>query len=382
MKKIAVLGFGVVGAGVCRLLTENKKALDNAELAYICDLRDFPGSEYGDMHIKDFNIILNDPDVAVVVEVTGARKAAYELSMKALGAGKSVVTSNKEVVAEYGAELLAAARKNGVSYLFEASVGGTIPLIRTLRTSLATDKVKAIYGILNGTTNYILTTMGEYGSEYGKALADAQRLGYAEPDPTSDVEGIDTCRKVSILSAFIGGGIIPPSEIPTTGISRIPTCALSLAKKLGGKIKLIGSAEKTGRGVHAEAGPRFVAYDNILHSVDGVFNGIVIKCEYSSLVTLCGRGAGSIPTAAAVMSDVAEALTGRVETLKWRRVNNAPGSKKSRATFIVTKGEPDVIKECKIIKKITDDGYGAYLVYNAPCMENAPEDILFMCGVL
>lgn len=387
MKKIAVLGFGVIGAGVCRLLTENNAALCKeagckAELAYICDLRDIPGNPYGNKHIKDFNIILNDPDVAVVVEVTGARRAAFELSKKALEAKKSVVTSNKEVVSEYGVELLQAARENGVSYLFEASVGGAIPLIRTLRTSLATDTVDGICGILNGTTNYILTNMKEYGKTYSEALSEAQRLGYAEPDPTADVEGLDACRKISVLSAFVGGGLIPPEKITTKGISGMPDRALPFAASLGGKIKLIACAERTEDGVSAWVRPCFVPFRNILHSVDGVNNGVMIKCRYASDILLYGRGAGSIPTASAIISDVSEALSGRAEELVWKRVENSPCMTKKRKAFVITKGAPDALSGYGVTGSTSDGEYGACIIDDARGIENASADIIAVYDVL
>ena len=375
MKKVAVLGFGVIGAGVCRLLTENELP-GGARLAYICDLRDIPGLPYKEKHIKDFDIILNDPDVAVIVEVTGARRAAYELSKKALEAKKSVVTSNKEVVAAYGVELLQAAAENGVSYLFEASVGGAIPLIRTLRTSLHVDKIKSIYGILNGTTNYILTNMKEKGASYELALSEAQKLGYAEPDPTADVEGLDACRKTSILSAFIDGGLIPPEKIKTEGISGIPACALSLADMLGGKIKLIGCAERTENGVSAWVRPCFVPRGNMLYSVDGVNNGIMIKCEYSADIMLYGRGAGSIPTSAAVLADISEALSGRAETLVWRRAENAPGTEKNKKAFVITKNAPAALSEFKTVSSASLDGYNGYIISEPDGIEKLGADII------
>ena len=387
MKKIAVLGFGVIGAGVCRRLTENrevfcKAAGCEAELGYVCDLRDIPGNPYGEKHIKDFDVVLNDPDVAVVVEVTGARRAAFELSKKALEAKKSVVTSNKEVVAEYGVELLAAARENGVSYLFEASVGGAIPLIRTLRTSLQTDSITGIYGIVNGTTNYILTNMKDNGETYSDALAEAQRLGYAEPDPTADVEGLDTCRKISVLSTFIDGGLIPPSDISTVGISAMPDCALELADRLGGKIKLIGGAKRTEKGVTASVSPYFVPKDNILYGVDGVNNGIMIKCECSADIMLYGRGAGSIPTAAAVLSDIAEALSGRKETLSWRRVKNEYETKAKRKAFVISKGDVKGLSEFSYIKKASAGEYNAYIIEDASGVEGLGDIIKAVYNVL
>ena len=382
MKKIAVLGFGVIGAGVCRLLTESKKAPSDAALAYICDLRDIPGKPYGDMHIKDFDIVLNDPDVAVVVEVTGARRAAYELSKKALEKKKSVVTSNKEVVSAYGVELLQTARENGVSYLFEASVGGAIPLIRTLRTSLSSDNVTGIYGILNGTTNYILTNMKENGASYELALSEAQKLGYAEPDPTADVEGLDACRKISVLTAFIGGGLIPPEQITAKGINGMPDSALPLADALGGKIKLIACAEQTAKGVSAWVRPCFIPRENMLYSVDGVNNGVMIKCEYSADIFLYGRGAGSIPTSAAIMSDINEALSGRVETLAWERADNSPRVIKNKKAFVIATGESKALSEFAVIKSAHKKGIYAYIIENAAGIENAPADIIAVYDVL
>ena len=327
MKKIAVLGFGCIGSGVCKLLTENKELIEKrsgirAELSYICDLRDIPGLPYGEMHIKDFDVVLADPDVAVVAELTGARRAAFELSKKALEAGKSVVTSNKEVVSAFGPELLRIARENNVSYLFEAAVGGAIPLIRPLRLNLGTDRITGICGILNGTTNYILTRMSGDGVPYDEALAEAKRLGYAEPDPSADVSGLDTCRKISVLSAFIVGGLLPPEQIPTSGIENIDPRVLRLAEKLGGAIKLIGRAERTENGVSACAVPCFVSRENMLYPVGGVNNGILIRCESSGDLMFFGAGAGSIPTSAAVISDVCEALCGPVGVLDWRFADN------------------------------------------------------------
>lgn len=381
MKKVAVLGFGVIGSGVCELLT---KSTSIAELKYICDLRDIPGLPYGEKHIKDFDIILNDPEIDAVIEVTGAKRAAYELSVKAMRAKKSVITSNKEVVSEYGVELLQAARENGVSYLFEAAVGGAIPLIRALRTSLKTDEITRICGILNGTTNYILTKMKENGEPYEDALKEAQRLGYAEPDPTADVEGLDTCRKISILSAFIDGGLIPPQKISTKGISGIRAEALSLASSLHGKIKLLGIAEaapdKTG--VQAKVVPCFIPDDNILSSVDDVFNAVLIKCVNSGDVLLYGRGAGAIPTAAAVMSDINEALCGKADDMIWHRAENSVISGAKRKAFVVSKGCPDGIKEFKTVNKCEKDGYTGYIIEDSSGIEKLGADIIAVYDVL
>ena len=361
MKKIAVLGFGCIGAGVCKLLTDNtdlikKTSGKDAALAYICDLRDIPGKPYGDMHIKDFDVILNDPDVAVVAELTGARRAAFELSKKALEAGKSVVTSNKEVVSAYGPELLRIAREHGVSYLFEAAVGGAIPLIRPLRMNLGTDRISKICGILNGTTNYILTSM-ERGVSYEEALFQAKALGYAEPDPTADVTGLDSCRKISVLSAFIDGGIIPPEQIPTVGIENVPAAVISAAAALGGRIKLIACAEKTDQGVSASVAPCFVGGGCMLYNVDGVNNGIIVSCESSGDLMFYGRGAGSVPTSAAVISDVAEALAGAVEPLDFRTAAQCAPERAGKS-FIVSDAPLDGIS---YEKHAESGGYHAYI---------------------
>ncbi|MBQ1846588.1 MAG: homoserine dehydrogenase [Clostridia bacterium] len=355
MKKIAVLGFGCIGNGVCRLLTEEGGRL-GGRLKYICDLRDISGRPYGEMHIKDFDVILSDPEVAVVAELTGARRSAFELSKKALEAGKSVVTSNKEVVSAYGPELLRIARENNVSYLFEAAVGGAIPLIRPLRMNLGTDRIESIYGILNGTTNYILTSM-ERGVPYEEALSQAKELGYAEPDPTADVTGLDSCRKISVLSAFIDGGIIPPEKIPTAGIENIPVAVLDAAASFGGRIKLIARAQRTENGVFACVSPCFVGKDNMLYNIDGVNNGITVRCRASGDLLFCGRGAGSVPTAAAVLSDIAEALHGTTAPLDFHIADECSVSLAGRR-FIVSDKPLDGISYVEYHK---GEGYHAYI---------------------
>lgn len=341
MKKIAVLGFGVVGKGVCKVIEENahiigQRANEEVCLGYICDLRDFPDSPYGSLHTKDFNDILNDPDVAVVAELTGARSAAYEMSKKALMAKKSVVTSNKEVVAAYGAELLQIARENGVSYLFEASVGGAIPILRPLRDCMQGDRIGAVYGILNGTTNYILTEMGKTGASYQDALAEAKALGYAEPNPAADVEGKDACRKICILGACISGKLVSPEEVDTKGITEVTVKDIRLAERLGGKIKLIGRAEVCDKGLTLSVSPTFVPFGNPLSFVDGVFNAILVSCAAAGELMFYGRGAGSVPTAAAVAGDIAEALTSPTH-LEWQPAHPVAASAPA-SLFLVYSG--------------------------------------------
>lgn len=344
MKKIAVVGFGVVGKGVCRVIEENarfigQRAGEEISLGYICDLADFPDSPYGKLHIKDFDIILNDPDVAVVAELTGARGAAYEMSKKALLAKKSVVTSNKEVVAAYGAELLQIAKENGVSYLFEASVGGAIPILRPLRDCMQGDRISGVYGILNGTTNYILTKMANSGVSYQEALAEAKELGYAEPNPAADVEGKDACRKICILGASVSGMLVSPEDVETVGITSVTLKDIRLAERLGGKIKLIGKAEVTDEGLKLSVAPSFVPYGNPLSFVDGVFNAILVSCEAAGDLMFYGRGAGSVPTAAAVAGDIAEALTTPTH-LKWTPSKPVKAESGAAEFIVYCGGEP------------------------------------------
>ena len=249
MKQIAILGFGVVGSGTAEVLTENQKLIaarcgEAVNVKYILDLREFPEHPLGDRVVHDIRVILEDPEVELVAEMMGGSHPAYDFTRAALEAGKSVVTSNKEVVSNFGVELLELARKNGVCYLFEASVGGGIPIIRPLQTDLVGNEILAISGILNGTTNYILTKMKTEGAAFSDALKEAQQLGYAEANPAADVEGLDAARKTVILAALSYGVLIDPKTIPTEGITGITTDHTAVADKLGCAVKLIGRTER------------------------------------------------------------------------------------------------------------------------------------------
>lgn len=309
MAKIALLGFGVVGSGAAEVLTHNldliaKRIGQDLTIKYILDLRDFPDSPFGHLVTHDFNVIVNDPEVSIVAEMMGGSHPAFEFTMACLKAGKSVVTSNKEVVANFGAELLKTAKENGVRYLFEASVGGGIPVIRPIVNDLAANSIRSISGILNGTTNYILTQMETSGADFSDALADAQKKGYAEADPTADVEGIDAARKIVILAALAFGKLLDPNKIYAEGITRISRSDMKIARALGYTIKLIAHSEKIDGKILAMVSPRLVPLSNPLHSISDVFNGIMLDTDMLGQAMFYGRGAGKLPTASAIVADI------------------------------------------------------------------------------
>ena len=331
MKHIAILGFGVVGQGVAALLTNNKEEVkrlvgDELNIKYILDLRDFPDSPFADKVIHDFNIILDDPEISIVAEMMGGSHPAYDFSKACLLAGKNVVTSNKEVVSKFGTELLEIAKQNNVRYLFEASVGGGIPIIRPINNDLTANKITSIDGILNGTTNYILTQMNEHGTSFAEALKDAQIKGYAEADPTADIEGIDAARKICILSALSFGKCLCADTISRQGITQITADDFAIAKSLGYTIKLIGHSEIIKSKIYADVAPRFVPLSNPLAHISDVYNGILVGANMLDNVLFYGKGAGKLPTASAVTADIidiAEKMgTAACPTISW---SNAEG---------------------------------------------------------
>ena len=316
MVSIALLGFGCVGSGTAEVLTENKKIIEERlgceyQIKYILDLREFPDSPFGKLGVHDFNIILNDKDVTVVAEMMGGSHPAYDFTKACLEAGKSVITSNKEVVAKYGVELGEIAAKSGARYMFEASVGGGIPLIRPMTVDLASNKIKKINGILNGTTNYIITSMRDAGVSFEDALREAQRLGYAEANPEADVEGIDAARKAVILGAVSTGKLISPDMIHREGITKITLSDVALARKLGYEIKLIGYVEDIDGKLMCFVSPMAVPTSNPLARVDGVFNGVLINANMVGEVMFYGPGAGKLPTASAVVADIVDVIAKR-----------------------------------------------------------------------
>ena len=324
MAKIAVLGYGTVGSGVVEVLNTNKVSISNKaeteiEIKYVLDLREFPGSPVEDLLTKDYDQILNDDEVEVVVEVMGGIEPAYTFVKKALLKGKSCATSNKELVALHGPELLKIAKEHHVNFLFEASVGGGIPIIRPLNNSLTADEITEISGILNGTTNFILSKMKYEGLDFQTVLKEAQDLGYAELHPEADVEGHDACRKIAILSSLAFGRHVDFSDIHTEGITKISQEDFKFAKVLNKEIKLIGRCQKVGNEVFAMVAPMMLDTDNPLSHIDGVFNGIFVKGNVIGDVMFYGAGAGKLPTASAVVADVIDAVKHKGKNIitKW-----------------------------------------------------------------
>lgn len=309
---VAILGFGVVGGGVAELIEKNSELLERRlgkeiYIKYILDLRSFPDSPFADRITASFDDILNDGEIDVVAEAMGGSHPAYEFSRECLRRGISVVTSNKEVVANFGPELLGLARENGARYIFEASVGGGIPCLRPFEVSFAVNGITAVDGILNGTTNYILTEMTRYGSEFSKVLAKAQELGYAEKDPTDDIEAIDASRKIVILCALAFGVMAKASDVRRKGITEITPEILDAARELDCKVKLVAHASKENGKLCLKVEPCFVSRGCLLNSVEGVFNAVAVTSEALDEVLLCGKGAGRYPTASAVVADILEA---------------------------------------------------------------------------
>ena len=310
--KIAVLGFGTVGSGVYEVIEKNydtiaKRAGQPIDIKYVLDLRDFPEHPVKEVLTHDYLDIINDSEVEIVVEVMGGVEPAYSFVKEALLKGKSVCTSNKELVAKHGAELLEIAKQKKVNFLFEASVGGGIPIIRPLNQSLTVDEIEEITGILNGTTNYILTKMADEGVDFASALKQAQELGYAERKPDADVEGYDACRKIAILTSLAYGSQVEYEQIYTEGITKITAVDFLYAKALDASIKLFGSSKKVNDQVYAMVAPKLILAKHPLFNVSGVFNGILVKGNMLGDVMFYGSGAGKLPTASAVVSDVVDA---------------------------------------------------------------------------
>lgn len=314
MVKVAVLGYGTVGSGIVEVIKTNqdmvnKKAGDEIDVKYILDLRDFPGDPYENLVVHDVEIILNDPEVRVIAEAMGGVEPAYTFTKRALSAGKSVCTSNKELVAKHGAELIELARANKCNYMFEASVGGGIPIIRPLNASLTPERVDGITGILNGTTNYILSKMTDEGKSFEEVLKRAQEKGYAERNPEADVEGYDACRKIAILTSLALGKQVDYQDIYTEGITKITKTDIEYAKALHASIKLLGTSKWEDDGkIYSMVAPFMIDSDHPLGHVNGVFNGIFVNGNMLGDTMFYGKGAGKLPTASAVVADVVDAV--------------------------------------------------------------------------
>ena len=325
--KVAVMGYGTVGSGVVEVIESHEKVIkkrtagEMLEVAHILDLRDFPGDPHEALFTKDFNDILNDDEVMVVAEAMGGVNPAYEFTMKLLQAGKSVVTSNKELVAQKGVELLATAKANGVNYLFEASVGGGIPIIRPMDQCFAANNIEGVAGILNGTTNFILTKMIQEDMSFEAALKLAQDNGYAEKDPTADIEGFDACRKVCILASLAFGKHVYPNQVETEGITSITLEDVSYLAGVNGVIKLLGQIIYLDEDkIAAFVSPAVVFRGSQLASVNDVFNAILVRGDAVGDVCFYGRGAGKLPTASAVVADMVDAAkhTERRKIFGWQ----------------------------------------------------------------
>ena len=309
--KAAVMGYGTIGSGVVEVLDINrnsiaKRAGDVIDVKYILDLRDFPGDPIQDKVVHDYKVIVEDPEVKIVVETMGGVEPAYTFVKSMIEAGKHVATSNKALVAAKGAELIALAREKNVNFMFEASVGGGIPIIRPLNSCLTADEIEEITGIVNGTTNYMMTKMSEEGKEFDDVLKDAQNKGYAEKDPTADIEGYDSCRKIAILTSLVCGQQVDFEDIHTEGITHITSTDIKYAKAMGRSIKLLATSRKVENGYVAMVAPFLLSASHPLYSVNDVFNAIFVHGNVLGDAMFYGSGAGKLPTASAVVADIVE----------------------------------------------------------------------------
>ena len=325
MIKIAVMGYGTIGSGVVKVIETNQESIckkigEGIEVKYILDLRDFQGDPMQDKVVHDYQAIAQDPEIAIVVESMGGVEPAYTFVKAMLEAGKSVTTSNKALVAVHGAELIETAKQQNVNFMFEASVGGGIPIIRALNSCLTADRIEEISGIVNGTTNYMMTRMAQEGCEFEDVLKDAQEKGYAEKDPTADIEGHDAGRKIAILTSLIAGQQVDFEDVYTEGISRITATDIMYAKKMGRVIKLLATSRQVGDTYAVMVAPFLLPEDHPLYTVNGVFNAVIVRGNMLGDAMFYGSGAGSLPTASAVVADVVELARhiGRHIELEWR----------------------------------------------------------------
>lgn len=324
MIQVAVMGYGTVGSGVVEVIEKNKEEINKKSnealhIKYILDLRDFPGDPYEDKIVHDVEVILNDPEVQIICETMGGLKPAYEFTKRALMSGKSVCTSNKELVATHGPELIRIAHEHTCNYLFEASVGGGIPIIRPLNYSLTAEKIDAVYGILNGTTNYILTKMEQEGAAFDEVLKEAQEKGYAERNPEADIEGYDACRKIAILASLMCGKNVRYQDIYTEGITKITSEDFIYASAMNRTIKLLGLCREENGQFSAMVAPVLIPKDHPLSMVNDVFNAVCVHGNMLGDSMYYGRGAGKLPTASAVVSDVVDCARhiGKIITCFW-----------------------------------------------------------------
>ena len=386
MIQIAVLGYGTVGSGVVEVINTNHESINKrvgqeVNIKYVLDLRDFPGEPVEKILVHDYETIINDPEVDIVVEVMGGVEPAYTFTKRALQAGKSVCTSNKELVARHGLELLKIAEEKNINYLFEASCGGGIPIIRPLHSSLTADEITKITGILNGTTNYILTKMSREGISYQEVLKEAQALGYAEKNPEADVEGYDACRKIAILTSLAFGNTVKFEEVYTEGITKISNEDFAYAKELGSVIKLLATSYSKDGKVYAITAPFMIDSTHPLYNVNDVLNGIYVHGNVLGDVMFFGAGAGKLPTASAVVSDVVDCVKHKGKNVMtiWSSVKQELGDTfdETRKFFVRINGD-DVraakaaFGEGQVVK--VDGINGEFGFVTEPMTERAFED--------
>lgn len=354
MVNIAVLGYGTVGSGVVEVIDTNGAGInqrigEKLQVKYVLDLKDFPGDPVQEKIVHDFETITQDEEINIVVEVMGGIEPAYTFVKRSLLAGKSVATSNKALVAKHGAELLSIAKEKNINFLFEASVGGGIPIIRPLNSSLTADEIEEITGILNGTTNYMLTKMFYEGADYDTVLKEAQANGYAERNPEADVEGYDACRKIAILSSLISGNQVDFEDIYCEGITKITTEDMKYAKAMGTTIKLLASSKRDGSRLHAIVAPCMLYPEHPLYNVNGVFNAIFVHGNVLGDAMFYGSGAGKLPTASAVVADVVDAakhLNRNIMTMwKQEKLTLEDKGDAKRRFFIRMKGDEEEMRK-------------------------------------
>ncbi len=354
MIKIAVMGYGTIGSGVVQVIETNQDSLckkigEGLEVKYILDLRDFEGDPIQSKVVHDYQIIADDPEVAVVVESMGGVEPACTFVKAMLEAGKSVTTSNKALVAAHGAELIAIAKQKNVNFMFEASVGGGIPIIRALNSCLTADRIEEISGIVNGTTNYMMTRMAEEGCDFEEVLKDAQEKGYAEKDPTADIEGHDAGRKIAILTSLIAGQQVDFEDVHTEGISKITAADILYAKQMGRVIKLLATSKQAGDTYTVMVAPFLLPKEHPLYTVNGVFNAVFVRGNMLGDAMFYGSGAGSLPTASAVVADVVELAKhiGKHIELEWRpqKLEIADYKQQSARFFVRAKAEPSAVEK-------------------------------------
>ncbi len=354
MIKIAVMGYGTIGSGVVQVIETNQESIckkigEGIEVKYILDLRDFEDDPIQSKVVHDYQTIAQDPEIAIVVESMGGIEPAYTFVKAMLSAGKSVTTSNKALVAAHGAELIATAKEKNVNFMFEASVGGGIPIIRALNSCLTADRIEEISGIVNGTTNYMMTRMAEEGCEFDDVLREAQEKGYAEKDPTADIEGHDAGRKIAILTSLIAGQQVDFEDVHTEGISKITATDILYAKKMDRVIKLLATSRQAGDTYTVMVAPFLLPKDHPLYTVNGVFNAVFVHGNMLGDAMFYGSGAGSLPTASAVVADVVELAKhiGRHIELEWRpeKLEIADYKQQTLRFFVRTGADADAIAQ-------------------------------------